>query len=131
MIPNALPVALVLGFMGWAGINLDMGTAMIASIVLGVSVDDTIYFLVHYQTARQQGTNVRDAVAYTFEKAGKAALFSAVFLALGFFVLAFSSFQSLAIFGLLAGITILLAAGSELLILPALLEAGARLRAQQ
>jgi len=42
-----------------AGIYLDVGTAMIASIVLGVSVDDTVYFLTHYRDARRRGADVR------------------------------------------------------------------------
>jgi predicted RND superfamily exporter protein len=126
MIPNLFPVIAALGFMGLADINLDVGTAMIASIVLGISVDDTIYFLVHYQRARRSGASIRDAVAYTFAIAGKPALFCTVVLALGFFVLAFSSFQSLALFGLISGLVVLLAGVAELLILPAVLEIAAR-----
>jgi predicted RND superfamily exporter protein len=122
VVPNSFPVALVLGFMGLAQINLDVGTAMIASILLGVSVDDTVYFLLNYQRARAGGAGVRDAVAYTFAVAGKPALFCAAILALGFFVLSFSSFQSLAIFGLLSGVAVLFAALTEILLLPALLE---------
>jgi hypothetical protein len=122
VILNGFPVVLVLGFMGLAEINLDVGTAMIASILLGVSVDDTVYFLLNYRRARIGGARVRDAIAYTFAVAGKPALFCAAILALGFFVLSFSRFQSLAIFGLLSGVAVLLAAIAELLLLPALLE---------
>lgn len=126
MLPNVLPVIAILGLMGASDIHLDVGTAMIASIVLGVSVDDTIYFLLHYKRARSQGAGVRDAVAYTLAIAGKPALFCSAVLALGFFVLAFSSFQTLAIFGLLSGFAVLLAGASELFVLPALLELAAR-----
>jgi predicted RND superfamily exporter protein len=121
MLPNVYPVAVILAFMGFAGIYLDVGTAMIASILLGVSVDDTVYFLMHYQRARRQGADVADAVAYTFAIAGKPALFCAGSLAIGFFVLGFSSFQSLAIFGLLSGVAVLLAAATELILMPAVL----------
>lgn len=125
MVPNVIPVAGILGFMGLAGINLDVATAMIASILLGVSVDDTVYFLTHYKRARAGGVSVRDATAYTLAVAGKPAAFSALILAAGFFVLGFSSFQSLAIFGLLSGVAVLGAAASELLLLPASLELSA------
>jgi predicted RND superfamily exporter protein len=121
MLPNVYPVAVILAFMGFAGIYLDVGTAMIASILLGVSVDDTVYFLMHYQRARRRGADVADAVAYTFAIAGKPALFCAGSLAIGFFVLGFSSFQSLAIFGLLSGVAVLLAAATELILMPAVL----------
>jgi predicted RND superfamily exporter protein len=126
MIPNVFPVLAILGLMGWAGINLDVATAMIASIVLGVSVDDTMYFLQHYAKARRQGATTRDAVTYTVSVSGKPALFCAGLLALGFFVLGLSSFRSLAMFGLLSGSAVLFAAGAELLLLPALLELTAR-----
>lgn len=122
VVPNAYPVALILGFMGLAQINLDVGTAMIASILIGISVDDTVYFLLNYRRARTGGAGVRDAVAYTFAVAGKPALFCSAILALGFFVLSFSRFQSLAIFGLLSGIAVLFAAMTEILLMPALLE---------
>jgi predicted RND superfamily exporter protein len=124
MIPNVFPVLAILGLMGWVGIDLDVATAMIASIVLGVSVDDTMYFLQNYAEARGRGATVRDAVTHTIAVAGKPALFCAALLALGFFVLGLSSFRSLAVFGLLSGSAVLLAAGTELLLLPALLALG-------
>ncbi len=122
MIPNVVPIIAVLGVMGLIGINLDVATAMIASILLGISVDDTIYFLVHYKRARTRGVNVRDSVAYTFAIAGKPALFCTAVLASGFFVLGLSRFQSLAVFGLLAGFSVVMAAIAELLVMPAVLE---------
>jgi predicted RND superfamily exporter protein len=122
IVPNLFPVIAILGFMGFAGIDLDVGTAMIASILLGVSVDDTIYFLLHYREARRCGAPVQDAVAHTFAIGGKPAIFCAAMLALGFAVLGFSSFRSLALFGLLCAVAVLLAALAELFVLPALLE---------
>jgi hypothetical protein len=126
MIPNVVPVAWILGFMGFAGIYLDVGTAMIASILLGVSVDDTVYFLTHYRDARRRGADVRAATAHTFAVAGRPALFTATLLAAGFFVLGFSRFQSLANFGVLSGSAVLIAFGAELLLMPAVLELAAR-----
>ncbi len=122
MVPNVVPIIAILGLMGWIGINLDVATAMIASILLGISVDDTIYFLAHYKRARLRGVSVRDAVAFTFAIAGKPVVFCTAVLASGFFVLGFSHFQSLAVFGLLAGFTMLIAAIAELLVMPAVLE---------
>ena len=126
MLPNVVPVAWILGFMGFAGIYLDVGTAMIASILLGVSVDDTVYFLSHYRDARRRGADVRAATAHTFAVAGRPALFTAALLAAGFFVLGFSKFQSLANFGVLSGSAVLIAFAAELLLMPAVLELAAR-----
>jgi predicted RND superfamily exporter protein len=125
IVPNLFPVIAILGFMGFAGIHLDVGTAMIASILIGVSVDDTIYFLLHYREARRGGATVEDAVAHTFAIGGKPAIFCAAMLALGFGVLGLSSFRSLALFGLLSAGAVLLAVVAELFVLPALLELGA------
>ncbi len=121
MIPNVFPVIVVLGLMGLTDTNLDVATSMIASIVLGVSVDDTLYFITHYKTARSRGASVPDAIGFTFSVAGKPAMFSGLVLSTGFFVLGFSNFQSLSIFGLLSGLAVLLATGSELLLMPAVL----------
>lgn len=121
MIPNVLPVVVVLGLMGLLDVKLDVATAMIASIVLGVSVDDTVYFLLHFQRARGMGASVPEAVSHTFALAGKPALFCAIVLALGFFVLGLSNFQSLAYFGLFSALAVLVAAVAELFLLPALL----------
>lgn len=125
IVPNLLPVIAILGFMGFTGIDLDVGTAMIASVLIGVSVDDTIYFLLHYREARRTGASVEDAVAHTFAIGGKPAIFCAAMLALGFAVLGLSSFRSLALFGLLSAGAVLLAVLAELFVLPALLELGA------
>jgi predicted RND superfamily exporter protein len=49
MIPNLIPIAITLGVMGYLGINLDVATIMIASVAIGISVDDTIHFLYRFQ----------------------------------------------------------------------------------
>jgi len=122
IVPNAFPVVLILGLMGYAGINLDVATAMIASIILGISVDDTVYFLMHYRNAREGGANVHDAIALSFARAGKPALFCTLILATGFLVLGLSQFQSLAVFGVLSSLAVLIAGASELFLMPAILE---------
>ena len=44
---------LVLGLMGWLGIKLDMATALVASVALGLSVDDTFHCLIQFHRERQ------------------------------------------------------------------------------
>src|SRR3989338_11666132 len=48
MIPNVAPIAAVLGLMGYMGVRIDMATALLASVALGIALDDTIHFVVHY-----------------------------------------------------------------------------------
>jgi signal transduction histidine kinase len=121
MIPNLLPVVATLGAMGLWGIPLDVGTIMVGAIVLGIAVDDTIHFITHYRSARNAGASPRDAIATTMRRAGRAIVTTAFALALGFFALTLSSWQSIASFGLLSGIAILAALAADLFVLPALI----------
>jgi predicted RND superfamily exporter protein len=128
MIPNLLPVVMILGLMGYWSIGLDVGTAMVATILIGISVDDTVYFLVHYRAARLRGESTSDAVRYAFEFSGRAALFSTLILASGFVLLGFSRFRSLAYFGFLSSLAVVLAALAEFLVLPAVLMGATRMQ---
>jgi predicted RND superfamily exporter protein len=127
MIPNLLPVVAILGLMGAWGIRLDIGTAMVASILIGISVDDTVYFLVHYRDARRRELSLPDSIEYTFAFSGKAAIFASVILAGGFMLLTFSRFQTLAYFGLLCTVAVVAALVCELYLLPAVLDRSQRL----
>ncbi len=121
MIPNVLPVVATLGAMGLWGIPLDVGTIMVGAIVLGIAVDDTIHFITHYRSERGRGASPRDAIATTMRRAGRAIVTTSLALAMGFFALTLSSWQSIASFGLLSGIAILAALASDLFVLPALI----------
>ena len=101
MIPNLLPIVVLLGVMGYWGILLAIGTAMVATILIGISVDDTVYFLLHYRNARKRGEDVSGAVRFSFGFSGNAAMFSTVILASGFMLLGFSEYQELAYLSLI------------------------------
>lgn len=123
---NLFPVALVFGIMGWTGIPLDIATATIGAIVLGIAVDDTIHFLFRYRTEREAGLSREEAVGRTYRETGRSVVFASVVLALGFAVLATSSSQSIAYFGIVASLSIVGAALADLLLLPVLLLFGRR-----
>ena len=90
---NLFPVALVFGMMGWTGIPLDIATATIGAIVLGIAVDDTIHFLFRYRSEREAGLSREEAVGRTYRETGRAVVFASMVLAIGFAVLATSSSQ--------------------------------------
>ncbi|HLM68684.1 MAG TPA: MMPL family transporter, partial [Longimicrobium sp.] len=125
---NLFPVALVFGIMGWTGIPLDIATATIGAIVLGIAVDDTIHFLFRYRTEREAGLSREEAVGRTYRETGRSVVFASVVLALGFAVLATSSSQSIAYFGIVASLSIVGAMLADLLLLPVLLLFGRRER---
>ncbi len=121
MIPNLGPIFIVLGFMGWIGLPLDMFTMLIASIAIGIAVDDTIHFMYHFKRYYKQFGDVKEAVNRTLHTAGRAMLTTSIVLTIGFFIFMFASMNNLFYFGLLVGIAIILALGADLLLAPALM----------
>jgi len=120
MIPTLLPVLVTLGVMGASGIYLDMGTAMVAAVVLGVAIDDTVHLLVQYRRRRRLGVDPPQAMRESALHVGRAVVTTSVALSLGFFVLTLSSWASVASFGFLSGLAILGAMLADLIVLPAL-----------
>jgi len=118
---NLFPVLLVFGVMGWTGIPLDLATATIGAIVLGIAVDDAIHFLFRYREERGGGAEPEQAVSATLGSAGVGMLLSSLVLTLGFAVLAASGSRSIAYFGIVAALAVAGALAADLLLLPALL----------
>jgi predicted RND superfamily exporter protein len=121
MAVNVLPVLLVLGFMGWAGIPLDISTVMIASIAIGIVVDDTIHFLYRYRQEMRASRGVMEGVKRAFDVVGSPILSLSIVIAGGFFVMAPSRFAPTSYFGLLSGLTVIIAVSGDLILLPALI----------
>ena len=83
-VPNLLPTVMIFGLMGWCGIELSVATTMIAGIALGLFVDDTIYVLAGYARAKQAGRTTGGALEVALRRHGRAIIFTALILALGF-----------------------------------------------
>jgi len=121
MIPNLAPVIVTLGFMGWFGIPLEVFTILIGSIALGLAVDDTIHFMHNFRRYYERSGDAAWATRETLGTTGQALLFTTVVLSSGFFIYMFASMSNLFYFGLLTGITILVAFLADLLLAPALM----------
>ena len=121
LFPNLLPPLLILGFMGFAGITLDIGTVMIAAILLGIVVDDTVHFLYRFRREGETAADPASRVRAAMLGAGPAIVATSVILAAGFVILSLASIQSIANFGILCALAILVALFSDLLLLPSLL----------
>lgn len=117
MIPNVMPILWTGGLMGYAGIELSTGTAMIASAVLGLVVDDTIHYLWHYRSV-YAGDAVA-AIRNSTRAVGAPVTAASVSLVLGFWVGAFGSFKPTIYFSLLTGLTMITGVFCDLLVLPA------------
>jgi predicted RND superfamily exporter protein len=121
ILPNAFPIIINFGIMGWFGIPLSMVTSLIASIAIGLAVDDTIHYLYRYNREFKKDLDKDRSLRDSILHVGRPILFTTIAIGLGFAVLLFSSFKPTAIFGLLMVITMLAALIGDLLILPALM----------
>ncbi|MEA1920745.1 MAG: MMPL family transporter [Campylobacterota bacterium] len=121
IVPNILPIVLVVGVMGWLGLTIDIGVAISGAIIIGVAVDDTIHFLVKYREARSRGDSLEDALAYVMQYAGSAIIFTTIILSAAFMIFVFSDFLPNVHFGIVTSIALVIAVWVDLLILPAVL----------
>ncbi len=121
MIPNLLPIFMTLGFIGWFGIRFDMFTMLIGSISVGIVVDDTIHFMHNFRRYFLESKDVRHSVRRTLNTTGWAMLVTSIVLSLGFFIYIFSALDNLVSFGLLTGVTIIMALLADFLVAPALM----------
>ena len=122
LIPNGLPILATFG--AWALIVGEVGfsVATVASISLGIIVDDTVHLLSKYVRARRiHDGNAADAIRYAFKNVGVAIVVNTIVLTAGFMVLLTSSFKVNADMGLLTALAIVFALILDFLFLPALL----------
>ncbi len=119
--PNIIPILITVGIMGWAGIPINMFTAMIGCIIIGISVDDTIHFMHHFRTYSLQKISTEEAVHKTLQTCGRAITFTSVVLIGGFLVFLFDQFLTSKQFGFFLSIAIFAALMANLILAPALM----------
>ena len=120
MVPNLAPVLLALGAMGWLGISLDYTKATIASICLGISVDDTIHLMTRFHHEFERRGNYEAALRAALGDVGRALVITSIALVLGFSALAFSELRSQATFGMLLSSSLVAALVADFFFMPAL-----------
>ena len=116
--PNILTTVTVLGIMGWLGIPLDLMTITIASIAMGIAVDDTIHYMHRYREEADHDNTMQR----THHSVGYALLYTTLIIVLGFSMLLFSDFVPSVQFGLLSGLAMTMALLADLTLLPVLLK---------
>jgi len=121
MAPNISPILVVMGIMGHLHIPLDMFTMLVASIAIGLAVDDTIHFVYHFRNYYLETGDVGQAVGRTLHTAGRAMLTTSIVLSLGFFIFGFASMHNVKNFGILVGIAIVIALLADFFLAPALM----------
>ncbi len=121
MIPNFFPILVNFGIMGWLDIDLCVVTSLVASIAIGLSVDDTIHYACRLNREFKKNFSRERALRETTISVGKPIVFTSLAVGLGFSVLLGSSFAPTVIFGFLMLVTVSSALVSDLLLLPAIL----------
>ena len=121
MIPNVTPVFLALGMMGLVGLHLDYTRLLIATVAIGLAVDDTIHMVTRYHHEYQRTGCYEKGLYNTFEGVGRALVITSVVLIAGFMVYVLSSMVSMLWFGVLLSFTILLALIADFFLMPALM----------
>jgi predicted RND superfamily exporter protein len=121
LIPNVIPIFCSFGVMGLLGIPLNTGTAMVATVAIGIAVDDTVHHMVTYNRQLNLHNDQTKAMVATLKAQGRPVMYVSVALAAGFFVLMFSNFVPTTQLGLLSGIVMLIAMVCELVLTPLLM----------
>jgi hydrophobe/amphiphile efflux-3 (HAE3) family protein len=121
IVPNLVPIIIMFGTMGFLGIPLDTGTAMIAVISVGVIVDDTMHFMVRYNEELNDTYDESSAIARTIRAEALPIISTSLALMMGFLVMMQSSFQPIVYFGALSALVMLVALLAEFIITPILL----------
>ena len=119
--PNVLSIGVVLGFMGWMGIPLDMMTITIAAISVGIAVDNTIHYIHRFRFEFAKDRNYLAAMHRSHESIGYAMYYTSITIIIGFSILVLSKFIPSIYFGLLTGLAMLIALVAALTLLPQLL----------
>ncbi|MEE9348529.1 MAG: MMPL family transporter [Flavobacteriaceae bacterium] len=123
LIPNLLPLLLTVIVMVVFGINLETSNAMIAPIMIGIAMDDTIHLIHKYQRFKKAGFTVEQSMDKAMLFVGNAVFSTTITLTIGFAVLLSSSLKNMMEFGLLCSLTILFAFLADAILLPTLIKA--------
>ena len=121
MVPNAIPAFLAFGLMGLFGVPLDTDTLLIAPIILGIAVDDTIHFMTHYRIELAKTRSIATALESAIKEVGQAVMFTTMVIGLGFSVLSFSDYLGMAKVGFFGSMAIFVALLCDLLLIPAMI----------
>ncbi|MGL6194766.1 MAG: efflux RND transporter permease subunit [Thermoguttaceae bacterium] len=121
MLPNVFPIIIVFGYMGLAGILVDVGTMMTASVAIGIAVDNTIHFLTWFRDGIDRGLNAKEAAMDSYERCATAMSQTTLIGGLGLSAFAFSTFTPTQMFGVMMLALLSVSLVGDLIFLPSIL----------
>ncbi|WP_127715829.1 RND family transporter [Halobacteriovorax sp. HLS] len=120
IIPNIVPVIFGAGALTILNKPIDIGCAIVASVTLGIAVDDTIHFLSHFNTLRKKGMNTFESMVTVFTSTGLALLVTTLILVSCFGLFMFANLMPNINFGILCALVLTIALACDLIVLPAI-----------
>jgi predicted RND superfamily exporter protein len=125
-IPIISTIIILFGFMGYAGISLNIATVLVASIAMGIGIDYSIHVISHFNSHIKEGATISTALDETIAVSGKAIIINVISVSAGFLVLLYSEMVPLEYFGLLISLSMVGSGLSALTFLPVILILAAR-----
>ena len=120
-VPIIATIIILFGFMGYAGIAIDVATVLVASVALGMGIDYSIHIITHFFNDLKTTNNTKEAINETIMVSGKAIIINVASVAAGFLVLTFSHIVPIQNFGLLVALSMVGSGFAALTILPVIL----------
>ena len=122
ILPNIFPLGIFFGALGWLGVGVDIATMMIASVVFGITVDDTVHFLTWMERGLAVEHSVSRAVSFALRNTGGAMVQTTLILSLGMTAFLLSDFKPSVRFASFSAVALLIALVGDLILQPALLQ---------
>lgn len=119
--PTLLAVGLVLGIMGWFGLKIDMSTALVAGVAIGLSVDDAVHCLIRWKQELRAGRSSDEALKVAYAGTGPGVVLSSSAVSLGFLAMLYSEFVPMSSFGWLVAVATGGGSLGNLVLIPAIL----------
>jgi predicted RND superfamily exporter protein len=119
--PTLLAVGLVLGIMGWLGLKIDMSTALVAGVAIGLSVDDAVHCLLRWKQELRAGRPSDEALKVAYAGSGPGVVLSSSAVSLGFLAMLYSEFVPMSSFGWLVAVATAGGSLGNLVVIPAIL----------
>jgi len=120
LIPNLLPVVVYFGALGITGISLNPSTSLIAPMIIGVAIDDTVHYFARLSSFARQYPDPNQSTIMTLGAVGRPMTYTSLALCIGFLVLTNSELRMQAQVGALASFALLVAWLSDFFVTPAL-----------
>lgn len=118
ILPNFLAASLVLGLMGFIGTPLDMVTVVVATLLIGIGVDDTVHYVWRFKQEFAKNRNYTAAMHLCHGSVGRALSYTSITIVLGLMLLVLSNFTPSIRFGVFTSIAMIIALCGTMVLLP-------------